>query len=325
MHKRILGRGPLEVSALGIGCWGMSHAYGPADEREASATLDAALEHGISFFDTADIYGNGHNEQLVGRALRGRRDRVVLATKFGFVGAEGGPLAVDGRPERVRAACDASLQRLGVDVIDLYYLHRYDRSIPIEDTVGAMAELVRSGKVRYLGLSEVSAQTLRRAHAVHPVTALQSEYSLWTRDVEAGVLPACRELGVTLVAFSPLGRGFLTGRIRSRDDLAPEDFRRALPRFDEANLRHNLQVVAGLRELAAARGTTPAQMALAWLLARGRDIIPIPGMTRRASLLENIAAADLQLSAADLAHLDELASLVHGARYGANNLRFVES
>lgn len=325
MRTRALGRTSASVSAIGLGCWGMSHAYGPADESESIETIRLALDRGITFLDTADVYGAGHNEALVGRALANRRPEAFIATKFGFVGAEHGELRIDGSPQHVRSACDASLRRLGVQTIDLYYLHRLDASTPIEETVGAMSELVREGKVRFLGLSEVSAATLRRAHAVHPIAALQSEYSLWTREVEREMLPACRDLGVALVAFSPLGRGFLTGAVRSRDDLSDQDYRRGLPRFDETRLEANLRLVRKLQTLASARGATPAQFALAWLLAQGPDVIPIPGMTRRSRVNENAVAVDLELSKAELAQLDALAALTEGARHNPYNLQFIES
>jgi len=305
VERRRLGTQGLEVSALGLGCMGMSEFYGPSDEAEAVATIRRALELGIDFLDTADMYGRGANEELVGRAIRGRRDAVVLATKFGNVRHDDGSREVRGDPDYVRQACDASLRRLGVDHVDLYYQHRVDRRVPIEETVGAMAELVTAGKVRYLGLSEASPQTIRRAHAVHPISALQSEYSLWTRDPESGPLPTCRELGIGFVAYSPLGRGFLSGRIRSAADLAGDDFRRHNPRFQDPNLRRNLALVQTLEELAGARGCTPAQLALAWVLSRGPDVVPIPGTKRRRYLEENAAAAELELTAAELERLDE--------------------
>jgi len=297
---------------------GMSDFYGPSDEEKSLGTLHHAVEIGVTFWDTSDMYGIGHNERLVGRALRGRRDQVVLATKFGVVrGADGAFLGVDGSPDYVRRACDASLERLGVDHIDLYYQHRVDRKVPIEETVGAMAELVKAGKVRHLGLSEASAGTVRRAVAVHPIAALQTEYSLWTRDVEAEILPACRELGIGLVAYSPLGRGFLTGKIQKVDDLPENDWRRTNPRFQEENLEKNLVLTERIRQIAGDNGCTPAQLALAWLLAQGRDIVPIPGTRSQERLEENAASSQVALSADNLAEIEDLlpSSLVAGLRY----------
>jgi len=320
MHTRELGKSGLSVSALGLGCMGMSEFYGPSDEEQNIATLHRAVEIGVTFWDTADMYGVGHNEKLVGRALAGRRDKVVLATKFAVVrGADGSIQGVDGSPEYVHRACDASLQRLGVDHIDLYYQHRVDPKVPIEETVGAMAELVRAGKVRHLGLSEAAAGTLRRAVAVHPITALQSEYSLWTRDLEDEILPACRELGIGLVAYSPLGRGFLTGAVHNLDGFAANDFRRISPRFQGENLERNHVLVQRVRDLAEEKKCTPAQLALAWVLAQGQDVVPIPGTRSRDRLQENAAAADIMLSAADLEKIDEVLprDLVAGARYPA--------
>jgi aryl-alcohol dehydrogenase-like predicted oxidoreductase len=305
MEMRTLGTQGLEVSALGLGCMGMSEFYGRADEGEAIATIQRALELGVTFLDTADMYGWGANERLVGKAIEGRREDVVLATKFGNVrGPNGEYLGIDGSPAYVRSACEASLQRLGVETIDLYYQHRVDLQTPIEETVGAMAGLVQEGKVRHLGLSEAAPDTIRRAHAVHPITALQSEYSLWTRDPEAEVLPTVRELGIGFVAYSPLGRGFLSGRIRSTDDLDERDFRRRGPRFQEENLRRNLELVAVVEKLAAEKGAAPSQVALAWVLTRGDDIVPIPGTKRVGYLEENAAAAELELTADELAQLE---------------------
>jgi aryl-alcohol dehydrogenase-like predicted oxidoreductase len=306
VETRKLGTQGLEVSALGLGCMGMSEFYGTADEGEAIATIHRALELGITFLDTADMYGPFTNEQLVGKAIAGRRDEVVLATKFGNVrGEQGEFLGIDGSADYVRSACEASLRRLGVETIDLYYQHRVDLETPIEETVGAMAELVQEGKVRYLGLSEAGVETIKRANAVHPISALQSEYSLWTRDPEADVLPTVRALGIGFVAYSPLGRGFLTGRIKSTDDLDETDFRRRGPRFQEENLRQNLELVAVVEALAAEKGVTPSQLALAWVLSRGDDIVPIPGTKRRKYLEENAAAVDVELTDEDLELLEQ--------------------
>ncbi len=315
MEKRDLGASRLTVSALGLGCMGMSEFYGPTDDAQSLATLERALELGVTFLDTADMYGSGHNEELLGRFLKGRREKVVLATKFGIVRVPGRyERTIDTSPAYVRPACEASLKRLGVEAIDLYYAHRLNPDVPVEDTVGAMAELVRAGKVRALGLSEVSARTLRRAHAVHPIAAVQSEYSLWTREIEAEVLPACRDLGVSFVAYSPLGRGFLTGSIGKDADLAANDFRRISPRFQGDNLERNLRIVDVVKTLAAARGATPGQVALAWLLHQGKDIVPIPGTKRIKYLEENVAAAPLTLSTDELARLDQ--ALPPGAAAG---------
>jgi aryl-alcohol dehydrogenase-like predicted oxidoreductase len=308
MQQRQLGKNGPRVSALGLGCMGMSEFYGPVDEVEAVATLHRALDLGVNFLDTADVYGPHTNETLVGRAIQGRRKDVILATKFGNVrGPDGRWVGVDGRPEYVRAACDASLRRLGVETIDLYYQHRVDPQTPIEDTVGAMAELVRMGKVRYLGLSEAAPQTIRRAHAVHPIAALQTEYSLWTRDPEDAVLPTLRELGIGFVAYSPLGRGFLTGRFRDPEELPAEDWRRKAPRFQGDAFQRNLDLADRLRWLASELSVSPAQLALAWLLAQGDDIVPIPGTKQRRYLEENIAATEIILSGDDLLRISEIA------------------
>ena len=318
MQQRTLGRQGLLVSALGLGCMGMSEFYGVTDDRESLATIHRALELGCTFLDTADMYGPFTNEILVGKAIRGRREQVVLATKCGIMRKpDGTRVGISGRPEYIRTACDASLQRLGVDDIDLYYQHRVDTSVPIEETIGAMAELVRQGKVRYLGLSEASPQTIRRAHAVHPITALQTEYSLWSRDPEDEILPTVRELGIGFVAYSPLGRGFLTGQITRPEDLADGDFRRFNPRFQGDNFHKNLQLVQRVKEMATEKCVTPGQLALAWVLARGQDIVPIPGTKRRAYLEENLAAVSISLSANDLRLLDELApkGIAVGERY----------
>jgi aryl-alcohol dehydrogenase-like predicted oxidoreductase len=303
---RTLGQG-LQVSDQGLGCMGMSAWYGATDEPEAIATIHRALELGIFFLDTADVYGQGHNEQLVGRAIAGRRDQVVLATKFGNRWYDDGRRTIDGSPGYIRSAIDASLQRLGVGHVDLYYQHRVDANTPIEETVGALAELVEAGKVKHIGLSEAGADTIRRAHAVHPITALQSEYSLWTRDPEQnGVLATCRELGIGFVAYSPLGRGFLAGRFSSPDELDEGDFRKNHPRFSGDNLEHNQRLVETVKELAAEKDVTPAQLALAWVLSRGDDVVPIPGTKRRTYLEQNAAASQVNLTDADLQRLDSL-------------------
>jgi aryl-alcohol dehydrogenase-like predicted oxidoreductase len=325
MHTRQLGRSGPTVSALGLGCMGMSEFYGAIDEAEAIATIHRALELGISLLDTADMYGPHTNERLVGRAIAGRRDAVVLATKFGVVRdpSDATRREINGRPEYVREACEASLRRLGLDHIDLYYQHRVDPDTPIEETVGAMSELVNEGKVLHLGLSEAGPETLRRASAVHPIAALQTEYSLWSRDPEDEILPTVRELGIGFVAYSPLGRGFLSGQIRSLDDLAPDDYRRHSPRFQGENFERNLQLVQRVEELAHDKGVSAGQLALAWVLHQGEDIVPIPGTKRRAYLEENAAAADVQLTEDELRTIAEALPEAAGLRYPEAMMRSV--
>jgi aryl-alcohol dehydrogenase-like predicted oxidoreductase len=326
MNTRHIGRGGPVVSALGLGCMGMSEFYGEHDDAESIATIHRALDLGINFLDTADAYGPFTNERLVGRAIRDRRSQVVLATKFGNVrNEEGSWLGISGTPEYVRRSCDASLQRLGIDIIDLYYQHRVDATVPIEETVGAMAELNKAGKIRFLGLSEASEATIRRAHAVHPITALQTEYSLWSREPEERLLAVCRELGIGFVAYSPLGRGFLTGRFKTPDDLAANDWRRNNPRFQTDNFHKNLQLVERVTRVAARKRCTPAQLALAWVLAQGEDIVPIPGTKRRERLEENAAAADIHLTAEELREIDALfpQGIAAGTRYPEAGMRAV--
>ncbi len=318
MKTRNLGK--LVVSEIGLGCMGMSEFYGPGDEEESVKTIHLALDSGVTFLDTADMYGPFTNEKLVGKAIAGRRDEVVLATKFGNKRGEDGSFqGVSGTPEYVRKSCDASLARLGIDYIDLYYQHRVDKTVPIEDTVGAMAELVQSGKVKYLGLSEASAATIRRAHAVHPISALQSEYSLWSRDPECDILDTLQELGIGFVPYSPLGRGFLTGQFQKPEDIPEGDYRRSAPRFQGENFFQNLKLVDAVKEIAQNKGVTPGQLALAWVLAQGTDFVPIPGTKRTSYLRENVGAADVQLSAEDLARLDEIApkDAAAGDRYAS--------
>jgi aryl-alcohol dehydrogenase-like predicted oxidoreductase len=326
MKQRKLGNSTLTTSALGLGCMGMSDFYAGASEAESLATLQLALDRGLNFLDTADMYGPFKNEELVGRGIKGRRDEVVLATKFGNVrGRDGSFQGVNGRPDYVHACCDASLKRLGVDHIDLYYQHRVDREVPIEDTVGAMSMLVDAGKVRFLGLSEASPATIRRAHAVHPISALETEYSLWSRDPEDELLATVRELGITFVAYSPLGRGFLTRRFAKFEDLPEKDYRRFSPRFQGENFQKNLTLVDKVAEIARDKGMKPAQLALAWVLAQGEDIIPIPGTTRREHLEENLEALDITLSAEDLVRIDAVApkGAASGPRYPEGALQFV--
>lgn len=315
MKPRKLGTHGPTVGAIGLGCMGMSAFYGPRDDAESLATIDRAIELGVTLLDTSDIYGPHTNELLLGKALKGRRDKIVLATKFGIVGSvDPATRSINGRPEYVKAACDASLARLGIETIDLYYQHRVDPNTPIEETVGAMADLVKAGKIRYLGLSEAGPETLRRAAKVHPIAALQTEYSLWSRDPEDGLLATCRELGIGFVAYSPLGRGFLTGQIKSFDDLAADDWRRFNPRFSGDNFAKNLELVAHLTEVARGKGVTAGQLALAWVLSRGEDIVPIPGTKRRAYLEENLAAENVTFTSDELAKLDAIAP--HGAAAG---------
>ena len=327
MQTRELGRSGLTVGAIGLGCMGMSQSYGPPDDEESARTIHRAVDLGVTLIDSADAYGKGGNEQLVGRAIRDRRASVTLATKFGLVPNASGPATdVDARPDRVQGCCDASLKRLGVDTIDLYYLHRVDPHVPIEETVGAMSDLVRQGKVRFLGLSEAGPENIRRAHATHPIAALQSEYSLWTREPEVRVLPVCRELGIGFVPFSPLGRGFFAGAVREAGGIAVGDVRRGLPRFQGANLEHNLTVLERFEDLARAKACTPPQLALAWVLAKGTEIVPIPGTKRQRYVEDNAAAAALSISAADMSHLDELFPIgsAAGTRYPAESMKLLD-
>ena len=318
MEYRRLGKSSLVVSAVGLGCMGMSEFYGPTNDCESISTIHHAIDRGITLLDTADMYGVGRNEELVSKAIEGRRHEIIVATKFGNVrGAHGSFQGVSGRPEYVQQACEASLRRLRIATIDLYYQHRVDDTVPIEDTVGAMAHLVEQGKVRYLGLSEAGANTIRRAYATHPIAALQTEYSLWTRDPEDELLALCRKLGIGFVPYSPLGRGFLTGQIKKLDDLDPGDYRRNAPRFQGENFAKNFEIVEGIKQIAAEKGCTPAQLALAWVLAQGRDIVPIPGTRRIKYLDDNLSALDVKLSATDLARLDKIApkGAAVGTRY----------
>jgi aryl-alcohol dehydrogenase-like predicted oxidoreductase len=326
LKKRKLGRQGLEVSELGLGCMGMSQSYGPADEGESLATIDRALELGINFFDTAEAYGPYKNEELLGRAFKGRRDRVVIATKFGFHFANGKLSGVNSRPEHIRDVVEASLQRLQTDYIDLLYQHRIDREVPVEDVAGTVADFVRQGKVRYFGLSEAGEENIRRAHAVHPVSALQSEYSLWERNLEPTILPLLRQLGIGLVPFSPLGRGFLTGAVRSAEQYPEGDFRRGDPRFQGENFQANMRAAEVVRRVASARKAAPGQIALAWLLHKGDDIVPIPGTKRRKYLEENTAAAEIALSASELKTLDDALrpEAIAGPRYNPETMKYVD-
>jgi aryl-alcohol dehydrogenase-like predicted oxidoreductase len=326
MEYRRLGKSSLLVSQMGLGCMAMSEFYGQRDEVESLATIQRALELGINLLDTADVYGMGHNEELVGRAMRGQRDKVVVATKFGIVrSADPNYRGANGRPEYVRQCCEASLRRLNMEVIDLYYQHRVDPKTPIEETVGAMARLVQEGKVRHLGLSEAGPETIRRAHRVHPIAALETEYSLWSRDPEDQILPVCRELGISFVAYSPLGRGFLTGRVQRVEDLAPDDFRRTTPRFQGENFARNLELVHRIAQIAAQKGCTPAQLALAWVSSQGEDIVPIPGSSRRKHLEENLGALAITLEQNDLARINDVAprGAAAGNRYADWGMRMV--
>jgi aryl-alcohol dehydrogenase-like predicted oxidoreductase len=326
VEQRTLGKNGPMVSAIGLGCMGMSGSYGQPDETESIATIHRAIELGISFFDTANVYGDGHNETLVGNTLRDYRDKVLIATKFGIVhGEDATPSGVNGKPEYVQQSCEASLKRLGIEVIDLYYLHRVDPDTPIEETVGAMANLIQQGKVRFLGLSEAGSATLRKANAVHPITALQSEYSLWTRDIEKDILATCRELGIGFVPFSPLGRGFLTGQSTDADHLGTDDFRKSAPRFQPKNHKKNLEFMQQLEQIAQEKGCKPAQLALAWVLAQGKEIVPIPGTKRRKYIEENVKAVDLTLSKSDLDRIDKVApaGVASGPRYNDQMMRTV--
>lgn len=324
MEMRNLGTQGLSVAAIGLGCMGMTHAYGTRDDTESIATILSAIESGVTLLDTAEVYGPHTNEELVGKAIKGHRADVVLATKFGITIGPGGVSGVDGTPANARRAVEGSLKRLGVDVIDLYYLHRKDPNVPIEESVGAMKNLIDAGKVRYLGLSEVGPETLRRAHKVHPISAVQSEYSLWERGIEASILPVMRELGIGLVPFSPLGRGFLTGALHNVAELTPGDFRRTLPRFTDQHLSANLAIVEKIQIIAARHRATPAQIALAWVLGQGDDIVPIPGTKRQRYLKENLGAIGVKLTHNDLADLNGLASIVSGDRYPTSSAKFAE-
>jgi len=324
MQNRILGNDHLTVSSIGLGCWGMSHAYGHADEEESLATLNHCLDLGINFLDTADVYGDGHNETLIGKVLKHKRREAVVGTKFGFVGDEHGNVKINGRPEYVQTACEKSLHRLGIDEIDLYYFHRLDSNIPIEETVGAMSDLVTQGKVRYIGLSEVSAETIKRAHSVYPITAIQSEYSLWHRDVENNILPVCRELNISLIPFSPLGRGFLTGTILNSDGFEKSDYRHQIPRFKSEAIKKNKFLVEKLQRLAQKQRISPSQLSLAWLLAQDDSIVPIPGMKQKKYIKENLTAVDLSIPDEVIQELNDMDMTFHGKRHNIYNLQFID-
>lgn len=320
MLKRNLGQSSLACSILGLGCMGMSEWYGPTDDVESTATIQAALASGINFFDTADVYGNGRNELLLGKVLKGRRNEAIIATKFGFLPNESG---ICGRPEYAKSACEASLNRLGIDCIDLYYLHRIDANVPLEESLGAMVDLVKAGKVRYIGLSEASAASLQRACKIHPITALQSEYSIWERDVEEEILPACRQLGIAFVPYCPLGRGFLTGKVKDEKNFADNDFRKRIPLFKGENFKANLKIVEEIEQIAVAKGCTAAQIALAWLFEQGADIFPIPGTKRRKYLFENIAALDVELTIAEIERINLLSKRIKGARKSESAMKLI--
>jgi len=324
MKNRVLGNNHLTVSSIGLGCWGMSHAYGRADDKESLATINHCLDLGINFLDTADVYGDGHNERLIAKVLKGRRQEAVIGTKFGFVGDEHGNVKVNGKPEYIQIACEKSLQRLGVDEIDLYYFHRLDPDVPIEETVGAMSDLVNQGKVRFLGLSEVSAVTIARAHAVHPITAVQSEYSLWHRDVEDKTLPVCKDLNISLIPFCPLGRGFLTGTILNSNGFEKSDYRQQIPRFKSELITKNQSSLEKIKKLAEKNGITPSQLSLAWLLAQDKSIVPIPGMKQRKYIAENIAATELSLPDKILYEINEMDIIFYGDRHNLYNLQFID-
>lgn len=325
MQNRVLGNNHLSVSSIGLGCWGMSHAYGKADEKESLATINNCLDLGINFLDTADVYGDGHNEMLIAKVLKHRRKEAVVGTKFGFVGDEHGNVKINGKPEYVQIACEKSLQRLGIDEIDLYYLHRLDPDVPIEETVGAMAGLIKQGKIRYLGLSEVSAKTIKQACAVHPITAIQSEYSLWHRDVEKTILPICKELNVSLVPFSPLGRGFLTGTILNSDGFEKNDYRNQIPRFESEAIKKNYSLINKLQQLAKENGVSSSQLSLAWLLAQDDFIVPIPGMKQRKYINENFGAVELSISDEIIQELNNMDMDFYGNRHNSYNLQFVDT